>query len=148
MLHTEYIRADVRTVQFKPRSFDAVIALQILEHLTKEEGLKLLEQMEEWACRKVVVTTPNGYVKQDEYDNNPLQDHKSGWEARELRKLGFKVRGDGGYKGLRGYKGYVKYQPSFLWERIADMTQRINWYCPSLAFQLMAVRRTEANQDK
>jgi hypothetical protein len=140
-IHTGCVKADIRAVEFKPKSFDAVIAVEVLEHLTREEGVELLAKMAEWARKKVVVTTPNGYLWQGTYDNNPLQEHRSGWTVKELRGLGFRVRGILGWKGLRGYKGSIKYRPAFLWARICDMTQKVTWYWPERAFQLFAVRR-------
>ena len=139
-IHSEYVRADVRRLGFKPKSFDAVIAVEVLEHLTKEEGIALLSNMEQWARKKVLITTPNGYIWQDCYDSNPSQQHKSGWSVKELGELGFKVRGIGGWKHLRGYKGKTKYHPDFLWGRISDVTQKVTYCFPKLAFGLLAVK--------
>jgi len=140
-IHSQYILGDIRKIAFRPKSFDAVIAVEVLEHLTKEEGIRLLHRMEEWAKRKVIVTTPNGYLTQDPYDNNPLQEHRSGWDVHDLRSLGLQVRGSAGWKALRGHKGYVKYRPAFLWKRIADVTQPLVYRFPNLSFQLMAIKQ-------
>ena len=142
-IHSQYILGDVTALGFKPGSFDAVIATEVLEHLTRDEGNALLRQMEEWATKKVTVTTPNGYFKQDPYDNNPLQEHRSGWTVDDLRRLGFRVRGIGGWKALRGDKGQLKYRPAFLWGRISDLTQPLAYRLPKLAFQLVAVKRID-----
>jgi len=116
-----------------------------LEHLTKQEGAELLDKdkMERWARKKVVVTTPNGYLWQGTYANNPLQEHKSGWSVKELRELEFRVFGLNGWKRLRGYKGSVKYKPTFLWARISDLTQKITYHYPRLAFQLFAIKKID-----
>jgi SAM-dependent methyltransferase len=140
-IHNQYIKADIRKIEFKPKSFDAAIAVELLEHLTKEEGYMLINKMEKWAKKKVVITTPNGYLWQDGYDNNPLQEHKSGWSVKELRKLGFKVSGISGWKKLRRYKGDIKYAPHFLWDRLSDLSQKITYYYPKLAFQLFAIKQ-------
>ncbi|MBN2099221.1 MAG: methyltransferase domain-containing protein [Dehalococcoidia bacterium] len=145
-IHSQYIRGDVARINFQPQSFDAVIAVEVLEHLTKEQGIDFLHRMQEWATKKVVVTTPNGYVPQDTYDHNPLQEHRSGWDVDTLRSLGFHVRGSAGWKALRGHKGHVKHKPAFLWERISDLTQPLVYRFPKLAFQLIAVKRTEKNR--
>ena len=139
-IHSGYIKGDVRRIAFKPRSFDAVMAVEVLEHLTKDEGTKLLSDMEQWTKGKVVVTTPNGYLRQDSYGGNPLQVHRSGWNVDDFKALGFKVRGVAGWRGLRGEKGRIKYNPAFLWERVSDMTQTVVYHFPRLAFQLMAVK--------
>jgi len=140
-IHSEYVKADITRVEFKPKSFDAVIAIDLLEHLTKQEGAELLSKMESWATKKVVVFTTNGYVWQDGCDDNPLQEHRSGWSADELQKLGFKVFGINGWRRLRGYKSSIKYHPHLLWLVISDLTQKMTYRNPKLAFQLLGIKQ-------
>jgi SAM-dependent methyltransferase len=147
-VHTQYIKADIAKLEFRPKSFDAVVAIEVLEHLTKEEGHELISRMTEWARKKVIVTTPNGQLCQDAYDGNPLQEHKSAWSVEELRKLGFKVFGIDGWKKLRGYKGSVKYPPIFLWMRISDLSQKITYRFPKLAFRLFAIKEVGEEHSK
>ena len=140
-IHNKYIKADIRKIKFKTKSFDAVIALDVLEHLTKEEGLALIRKMEKWSKKKIIIFTPNGLVWQDGYDNNPLQEHKSGWSVEELEKLGFKVYGINGWRKLRGYKSSLKYKPTLIWLIISELTQKITYKNPKFAFQLLAVKK-------
>jgi len=147
-IHNQYLKADITKIDFKPNSFDAVIAIDVLEHLFKEEGYALLKKMEKWARKKIIVFTPNGYVYQDGYDNNPLQEHKSGWSIKELKELGFKIFGINGWKKLRGYKASIKYKPTLLWRIISDLTQKIVYYFPKLAFQLLAVKEINFNNSE
>lgn len=140
-IHDKYINADIGKIEFKTKSFDAVIALDVLEHLTKEEGLSLIKKMEKWSKKKIIIFTPNEYIWQDGYDNNQLQEHKTGWRVKELQKLGFKVYGINGWRKLRGYKASLKYKPTLLWLTISNLTQKITYYCPKFAFQLLAVKK-------
>ncbi|MFA5374637.1 MAG: glycosyltransferase [Dehalococcoidia bacterium] len=142
-IHSQYIRADVREIEFVSKSFDAVIAMDVLEHLTKEEGAILLAKMEQWCRKKVVISTPNGYIWQDDCNNNPLEQHKSGWSTKEFRELGFKVYGVAGWKQLRGYRAEIKYTPVFLFRIISDLTQKITYRFPQLAFQLLVIKTIE-----
>jgi SAM-dependent methyltransferase len=142
-IHTEYLKADIRSVEFEPNSFDCVLCLEVLEHMTKEEGLKLIEKMEKWARKKIIITTPNAFVWQDGIDNNPLQAHVSGWSAKELQNLGFNVYGLQGWNKLRGYQGILKYRPMFFWAKLSHISQKLVYFCPSIAFQLFAVRRMD-----
>jgi SAM-dependent methyltransferase len=144
-IHNRYIKADIKKIDFEPKSFDAVIAIEVLEHLEKEEGQKLIANMEKWARKKIIISTPNGYLYQTEVDGNPLQEYKSGWSVEELKNLGFKVRGLNGFKPLRGYAATIKYKPKFLWRIISDLTQKITYYFPKLAFQLFAVKEIKNN---
>jgi len=139
-IHNQYLKADIREIEFKPKSFDAVLAIEVLEHLQKEEGLDLIKKMEKWAKKKIVITTPNGYLWQADADDNPLQKHQSGWSAKELEELGFKVLGFNGWKKFRGYAASIKYKPKLFWTIISDLTQKITYYYPEWAFQLFAVK--------
>lgn len=53
--------------------------IDVLEHLSKEEGLKILEKAEKWAKKKIIVTTPNGYFPMEEVDENILERHLYRW---------------------------------------------------------------------
>ena len=37
-LHSVYVKADIKEIGFKPKSFDAVLCSEVLEHLPKEDG--------------------------------------------------------------------------------------------------------------
>ena len=143
-IHDQYIKADIREVEFNPKSFDAVIAIEVLEHLTKEEGRALIRKMETWARKKVIITTPNGYLWQDGYHDNPLQEHQSGWSVEELQKSGFKVRGIDGWRRLKGYRGSIRYRPAFLWGKLSDLSQKLTYRYPRLAFKLFATKRIDS----
>ena len=140
-IHHQYIKADIRKVEFDSKTFDAVIFLEVLEHLTKEEGYQLIKKAEKWARKQIILTTPNGYLNQDVYDGNHLQEHKSGWDVAELNNLGFKVYGINGWKKLRGERGVIKFRPPLLWRVISDLSQKVVNYFPEYGFQLFAVKK-------
>lgn len=142
-IHDQYIMVDIRKIKFKPKSFDAVVILDVLEHLTIEEGLALIKKMEKWARKKIIIFTTNGYLWQNGYDDNPLQEHKSGWSVEELEKLQFKVFGINGWIKLRGYIASIKYKPILLWYIISNLTQKITYRQPRYAFQLFAIKQTD-----
>lgn len=97
-IHHDYIMADITKLQLAEKSVDAIMLMEVLEHLTKEEGLSLLDKMKRIARKRIILTTPNGYLPQDNPDN-PFQKHKSGWEIDELQKMGFTdFRGVGGLR--------------------------------------------------
>jgi len=139
-IHSQYIKADISKLEFKPKSFDAVIAIEVLEHLEKQEGYELLGKAAKWARKKVIITTPNGYLWPGTHDYDP-REHKCGWNVKELRTLGFKVHGIYGWKRLGGYTLSKKYKPAFLGRRISELTQKMTYYFPGLAFELFAVRQ-------
>ena len=144
-IHNKYYKMDVLEIgkNFKPKSFDCVLASDLIEHLTKEEGFKLLEMMEKIAKKKVIVFTPNGFLSQGEYDNNPWQVHKSGWTVDEIKKRGYKIIGINGWKPLRGEFASVKFRPKLLWVIISDITQVFVRNNPKKAFQILCVKENE-----
>jgi REP element-mobilizing transposase RayT len=78
--------------------------------------------MEKIAKKKVVIFTPNGFLAQGEYYNNPWQLHRSGWTAEEMKKRGYKVLGFGGAKILRP-TFEVRFSPKKLWWGISHVTE-------------------------
>ncbi|MCO5052366.1 MAG: class I SAM-dependent methyltransferase [Verrucomicrobiae bacterium] len=114
--HDEYILGDVRTAaaHVAGRRFDACIALDVIEHLPKEDGWKMMESMERLATRCVVLFTPNGFIPQFS-ENGDLQQHLSGWDVGEMQQAGYKVIGMLGPKCLRGEKAIIKFRPRSVW---------------------------------
>jgi SAM-dependent methyltransferase len=139
-IHDEYFKMDVRKLKFKPKSFDAVIALELIEHLRKKEGEKLLDDMERIARKRVIVFTPNGFLEQKGYDGNEYQEHKSGWTVSEMRRRGYRVIGVNGIKFLRGEFGFIRYSPKYFWLRVSDITELFTYHFPQYAFQLLCVK--------
>lgn len=140
--HDQYKKMDVLQVNkfFKKKSFDAVVALDLIEHLKKEDSLKLLKEMEKIAKEKIIILTPNGFTKQDPYEDNLYQIHQSGWTTNEFKQLGYKVYGMRGLKFIRGEYATIKYKPWFLWGALATLSQPITYFFPQLAYQLLAIK--------
>lgn len=141
-IHSEYRCMDVLSIDdsFEPGSFDCVVALDLIEHLDRDAGLRLIEAMERIAARKVVIFTPNGFVPQPAYDGNPFQEHRSGWEAGDMRRLGYAVRGLYGWKPLRGERAEPVLRPRALGGSLALWTQPLVRSRPEHAFHLLCVK--------
>lgn len=131
---------------FKEKSFDCVVALDLIEHLTKEEGNKLLVDLERIAKKKVIIFTPNGFVPQGVYDGNTYQIHKSGWGFREMFKKGYKVYGLNGVKALRGEYAKVKLKPEAFWERVSHISKGITKIIPASSYQILAVKNLTSDR--
>lgn len=113
-IHDRYFKVDVRKLPFRNKSFDAVISLQVLEHLTKKEAWKVLKKMEKIAKKQVIVATPIGEMYHPAVDKNKLQLHHSSFQPEDFEKRGFKVMMFG-RKDLLGEHGIVhKLQNNFL----------------------------------
>ena len=50
---------------FSAGEFDLVYCLDVIEHMTKADGIRLLENMERVAKRAVLVFTPRGFMPQE-----------------------------------------------------------------------------------
>lgn len=89
--YSDLVIADVRFLPFKRKSFENVLCSEVIEHLPKEEGHKLVTSLETIAKRFVVLTTPVGFYPQKASPDNPYQAHISGWASSEMKELGFEV---------------------------------------------------------
>lgn len=125
---------------YKPKSFDVTIAIDVIEHVTKEDAYKVISQMERIAKNKVILLTPNGYCEQGAYDGNPYQVHKSGWIKQDLQDLGYSVKGLRGLKMLRDEHAGIKYRPWIFWGGCAAVTEIILYPLAELSFDLFAVK--------
>jgi SAM-dependent methyltransferase len=142
-LHTHYILGDVRKIEFKDGSFDGVLASEVIEHLTKEEGYELVKNMTRWARKKVIISTPNGEVhgSQIMIDFNPHQRHMSGWNIDEFKRLGFKVHGARGWWALRDPEGErIKFKPEFFWQTVSGFTALVLYRFPRHSLALFCVK--------
>lgn len=92
------IKYDIRKLNeiFLPKSFDVVIAMDVIEHLEKKEGFELLKQCETIARKAVVIETPLGYIPQNidilGYGGDEWQTHRSGWIHNDFSRRGYKVK--------------------------------------------------------
>jgi len=151
--HTEYLDKKIETLDFPENSFDAVIIIEVLEHLPEDVGLEILKKAEKWAKKKVIVSSPNGFINQKEVDNNPLQKHLSGWDYAKMKKLGFKSNGLAGLKSLRqevendtmgdDLTTSIRFKPRFFWFIIATISQIFTYFLPRSAFELFNIKNTE-----
>ena len=123
--HSNFRLGDIRDLPsvFPKKSFDACIALDVIEHLPKEDGFTLIRSMEAVAKKRIIFLTPNGFLPQTRQETGDLQEHLSGWSASEMRGLGFKVLGLLGPKSLRGEFHRIKRSPRFFWGLVSLASQ-------------------------
>ena len=152
-IHNSYIRADIRKAEFRPCSFDAVLLLNVIEHMDRQDVFSLLRKAAAIARKKIIVISPNGFLHQGAADGNEFQAHKSGWRAQELILEGFKAYGANGLKIFRkdshraGKQNYessllstIKFKPGIFWLVIAELSQVIAYFFPDSAFEIFYVK--------
>lgn len=106
-VYEKVIEKDVMKINFSPKSFDAAVCSQVIEHLKKPDGIKLISKISEIAKEVVIIGTPNGHYSQGVYDENVYQKHLSEWRVEDFQKMGFKVYGQA-TKLIYGEKGYLR----------------------------------------
>lgn len=77
--------------------YDVVFFSQVIEHVTRAQGEKILNEIEKLAKKRIIVGTPRGFMEQPHefLDDNPHQVHKSGWSIEDFTSRGYKVNGVG-----------------------------------------------------
>jgi SAM-dependent methyltransferase len=147
-IHDDYRCIDILHIgqAFARDSFDCVLASDVIEHLDKDDGYRLVEQMESIARKKSIIFTPNGFLAQGEHSDNPLQRHRSGWTVAEMWQLGYDVIGINGWKPLLGELAAVRYRPRKLWSLISRVTQLYVRDRPQHAFQILCVKELQSGE--
>jgi SAM-dependent methyltransferase len=91
--YDDCVQCDIRSLPFLKKSVDTLLCLAVVEHLDKEEGLRLIDAMEEVARKQVILLVPVGEWRQTSFGTNPYNRHVSLWYPDEFKKRGYKVRG-------------------------------------------------------
>jgi len=97
--HADYVRiyddlimADARYMPFRGQVFNLLIASELLEHLPREDGFRLLKEMERISKDRIITSTPSRFFEQEQLDNNPYQRHVSRWKEEDFVKSGYEVK--------------------------------------------------------
>ncbi len=151
--HDEFVLADGNKLRplFRVNEFDACVALDLIEHLSKNDGLVFLQTLEAIAKRKVVIFTPNGFLPQSSKVQGDYQEHLSGWEPDEMKALGYRVVGLNGLRILRTDQHRLRFRPAPLWAIISWVTQHA--WCrghPSSAAAILCIKdlkKADGQQD-
>lgn len=114
---------DGRYLPFRDACFDIVLALEVIEHMQKSDGYKLLSEAERVAREKVIVSTP---LLGARYWYSE-KEHVSRWTVRDLRKKGYTVRG----VGFSFFGRFATYRLAFALAPLA-------YYMPWVSYILLA----------
>lgn len=90
----EICHEDARTFGENKEAPDVIVATDVLEHFTREDGEAFLERVKNLAGRRVVIFVPcepPGFHRINVDELNKDQDHLSHWTAADLAARGFKV---------------------------------------------------------
>lgn len=92
--YDELVTADIRNFEVE-RQFDIVVAVEVLEHLKREDGLSVLDRLEGSTRELIIVSTPNGPDYREPVGGVPSEAHLSSWRVQDFRRRGYSVRGLG-----------------------------------------------------
>lgn len=145
-IYRKIVKADITKLPKTLPKANVVIASQVIEHLTKTNGNKFLNQIETFAKKRVIVSTPVGFVpfhqlERGQQDQNPYQKHLSGWEVNDFRKRGYRVYG----QGLRviyqsGWAKKISGNWFLVISLLSFLTSPITYFHPEWAMYMIAVK--------
>ena len=81
--HESVVMASATALPFPPKVFDASLAAEVVEHLSKEDGCKFLRELKKVTKKRVIVTTPKNF-EPIYYGANHPQTHRSLWTRKEI----------------------------------------------------------------
>ena len=144
-LYDDCVLADARYLPFISKSFEFVFCLEVIEHLEKIEGEKLLSNLENLASKEVVISTPVGFMPQNSIDNNPYHTHKSAWFPNEFKRRGYKVIGVAGPFFIREKHKYSMIDKIIisLAQIISVLLQPLFYFIPDIAFQMICIKEIQ-----
>jgi predicted TPR repeat methyltransferase len=84
-LYNQVVNCDARKLDWATLGrFDVAIAGDVLEHMTKEEAVVLVNEILE-NCGTLIISIPIRYMPQDDIDGNPFEIHvKPDWTHEEV----------------------------------------------------------------
>jgi SAM-dependent methyltransferase len=141
-IHDGYVLCDVCYLPFKEKSFDVALCFEVIDHLSKGQGVKLLKELEQVISSQILLSAHVGFHPIVEgIDHNPLQVHKSGWTPQEFICLGFIVRGQGFRYVYRSAAGAsISMSRKLLSYAISYLLAPLIYFTPNLAAHMVCIK--------
>jgi hypothetical protein len=80
---------------FQTKSFDEVIAFDLIEHLSYGAAAQMLQEIDRICIKEAVIFTPSGFLDTEKYQPEHVKDkydiHLSGWSKEDLQAFGYNV---------------------------------------------------------
>lgn len=92
-LYDQIIKKSLPILPFKEKDINLILCTEVIEHLTKKDGLKLLDEIDRVCKGRAILTTPNMFFKT--MPGDPEDKHLSLWTIDNFRSRGYKVYGLG-----------------------------------------------------
>jgi ubiquinone/menaquinone biosynthesis C-methylase UbiE len=78
------VKANLTNLPFKEKTFDTVLAVEVIEHLTSNDGVKFLKELKRIG-KYLVLTTPKVFVPINFGEGSP-ENHLSFWTSNDIKK--------------------------------------------------------------
>ena len=140
--HWSLVQSDVRQLPLRPEAADTVVCLRVLEHLSREEGKRLIDTAEACSKRQVIFSLPVGSFERPEYHDNPFQAHQSAWMPQEFRERGYRVRGSG-LKWFNAVRLIIPHYMRFLLDALWVLTTPISYFWPEIAGHMVCIKNLD-----
>lgn len=126
------------------KQYDLVFCSQVIEHITRKDGLQILNLAEKLAKKRIFFGTPSGFMHQPEVfiKGNPHQHHKSGWSDKDFKSRGYKVYGIG-FKPLWSEHGMARTSNKvfeFFLTFVGFLLNPLIFYRTNLAAGILAIK--------
>lgn len=72
------------------KKFDIVLLIDVLEHLDKKDGERVLKKIIKISRKAAIISTPVAKYPQKKVFGNPYEKHRYIWKESEILKKGFK----------------------------------------------------------
>ena len=87
-IYNHIFLGDIQSLLPELDKYDVIIAGDVIEHLEKDAGIVIVQQLRGLACKGLIVAIPIGNQwSQEDVFGNPNEKHRSIWQLADLRKL-------------------------------------------------------------
>lgn len=92
-IYDEIIKHSLPKIPLQDKSAELILCTEVIEHLTRKEGLILLEEIDRVCNGRAIITTPNTFFPT--MPGDPTDKHLSLWMIDDFHSRGYKVYGIG-----------------------------------------------------
>lgn len=135
-IYDQIIQKALPTLPFKDKGINLVLCTEVIEHLTRKDGLLLLEEIDRVCKGRAIITTPNIFFKT--MPGDPGDKHLSLWSIKDFKSRGYKVYGIGFKIPLLWGGHFLKIKQALYY-----FFTPISYIFPNIAGSLIAVKDFE-----
>ncbi len=141
MEHNTYdriIKHRLPTIPLKNKSVDLILCIEVIEHLNRSDGLKLLKGIDRVCRGRAIISTPNMFFKTIEGEEE--DEHKSLWTIKDFRSRGYRVYGIGVKIPLLWGDRFIKLKQALYY-----LFTPFSYFFPEISGGLIAVKDFKNN---